>query len=295
MFAEAGKRDDNNKDDISLLISSLFMELASEARFSLLVSLNSKPAKLSTLARETNITVKEVYRNLNRLIEEGLAEKQVDSLFHITEYGMIVLNQIPYFSFIKRYKDYFKSHSLTKSNIPSKYLRRIGELEKCETINSVTAVLQTLKKLESSANESLKVMVAQAWPEEGQIFINRAQEHGVRISVLRGCNTIFPKNVIEEILPATRRLISKGTFEPRLLEKVNIAIYLADNKYAGIMFPYKNNNNNNNNTDEVVVDMNALFVSKDPIFCEWCSDVFEHFWLLGKPDYDAKDIKVVDL
>jgi hypothetical protein len=33
------------------------------------------------------------------LIKEDLVKKQADGLFHITEYGLMVLDQIPYFSF----------------------------------------------------------------------------------------------------------------------------------------------------------------------------------------------------
>lgn len=36
------------------------------------------------------------------------------------------------------------------------------------------AVFQHLKKLELSTDHTLKVIAAQAWPEEGQIFIEKA-------------------------------------------------------------------------------------------------------------------------
>jgi predicted transcriptional regulator len=91
VFNETGH--ENNNNDVILLASNLFMELASEARLSILFSLNNKPAKLSILARETNRTALEVSRNLDRLIEEGLVVKEADVLFHITEYGTIVLRQ----------------------------------------------------------------------------------------------------------------------------------------------------------------------------------------------------------
>jgi len=133
-------------NDVLLSASNLFMELASEARLSILVSLNNKPARLSILARETNRTAPEVSRNLDRLIEEGLVVKEADGLFHITEYGMMVIRQVSYFTFIKKHRDFFESHSLVKSGIPEKYLQRIGQLEKSRVVNSTTAVIQTLKK-----------------------------------------------------------------------------------------------------------------------------------------------------
>jgi predicted transcriptional regulator len=259
----------------------LFMELASETRYCLLFGLRDKPSKLSMLARIHGTTVQDIFRNLNRLTREGLVKKRSDGLFYITEYGIMVLNQIPYFIFLKKHKNFFERHSLEKSNIPIKFLRRIGELCKCERVDSVTAVLQRLKKLESSANQFIKVIVSQAWPEEGIIFIDRAK-HGIEVTTIAGHNMIFPKNVVNDIMPTIRNLVSEGIFKTRMLEDVRVAIYIADKKEAAIMFP----------DAEGEVDMTTLFVSKDPEFCEWSSDLFEYFYQKSKP-LDISKLRVV--
>jgi predicted transcriptional regulator len=174
------------------------MELASDTRLSILASLNERPAKLSSLSREINTTVQDVYRNLNRMVQEGLI-RRADGMFYITEYGILVMKQIPDFMFMKKHRKYFEHHCLAKV-IPDKFLQRIGALNNCKTVSSATAVFQSLKKMQSSATKSLKVVVSQAWPEEGEIFIDRAN-HGVKIFALVGQNTIFPKNVVENIMP----------------------------------------------------------------------------------------------
>ncbi|MGI0044470.1 MAG: helix-turn-helix domain-containing protein [Nitrososphaeraceae archaeon] len=43
--------------------------MASETRCSILISLDKKPAKLSSLARELNITAQKASKNINRLAE----------------------------------------------------------------------------------------------------------------------------------------------------------------------------------------------------------------------------------
>jgi predicted transcriptional regulator len=92
--------------DESALISELFMELASETRFSILTSLNNKPAKLSSLSRELGTTtVQDVYRNLNRLMREGLV-KRADGVFDVTEYGKVVMKQVPDFMIMKKYRKF---------------------------------------------------------------------------------------------------------------------------------------------------------------------------------------------
>jgi predicted transcriptional regulator len=270
--------EENNGD--SPLASELFMELASESRLLILTRLNENPSKLSTLARIHGTSVQDVFRNLNRLMKEGLVKKDVNGLFALTEYGVMVLNQIPYFVFLKRHKKFFEQHSLKKSTLPTKFLRRLGELEKCEAVESVTLVLQKLKKLESSANNRLRVLVSQAWPEEGLIFVERARQ-GVKIMTIAGHNMIIPKSIVTDIGPMLDKLISDGMFEAMMSDEARVALYIADNNEAGIMFPDMQGE----------VDMTTLFVSKDPEFCGWCSDLFEYYRSLSKK-FDLDKMKV---
>lgn len=119
---------------------------------------------------------------------------------------------------MKKHRKFFEDHNLA-AVIPEKFLQRIGALYSCNTVISLTAVFQSLKKMQSSARKSLKVIVSQAWPEEGEIFIDMAGGHGVKILALVGHNTIFPRNVVEYILPKISDLITRGTFERRMVER----------------------------------------------------------------------------
>jgi predicted transcriptional regulator len=262
-------------------VSDLFMELASETRFSLLISLSKRPSRLSTLSRELDTTAQDVFRNLNRMINEGLVKKS-DGEFSITEYGSLVVHQIPYFTFLRTHRKFFETHSLSASGIPTEYLLRLGELARCTTVNSVTEVFQRLKKIESGANSLVRAMVAQAWPEEGEIFIDRAS-HGVQVQAMVGHNTIVPKSVIDTVGDTLEKLTKGGFFTTKMIEKVSIGIYICDNAQAGVMFPRK----------EGEVDMTTLFVSEDSRFCSWCSDLFDHFWQ-GAKRFDLKKTRLVD-
>lgn len=275
-MSDVSKENGDNAGDSA---ASLFMELASETRFSILMSLSKRPARLSSLSRELGATAQDVFRNLNRMAEEGLVKK-TDGEFSITEYGRMVVSQMPYFSFIQKHKKFLESHSL--SSIPVAFLPRIGELANCTTINSVTEVFQKLKKLESNAKSSLKVMVPQAWPEEGEIFIDRAS-HGVQVRSIVGHNTIIPKNVIETVGDTLEKLTKGEFFATRMIEKISIGIYICDESQAGLMFPRSDGE----------VDMTALFLSDDSRFCAWCADLFDHFWQ-GAKRFDVKKAKVVE-
>jgi predicted transcriptional regulator len=263
------------------LISNLFMELASETRFSILMSLSKHPARLSSLSRELDTTAQDVFRNLNRMAKEGLVKK-TDSEFSITEYGSLVVNQVPYFAFLRRHRKFFETHSLAVSGIPTSYLLRLGELAQCTTVNSVTEVFQRLKKIESGANTLVRAMVPQAWPEEGEIFIDRAS-HGVQVQTIVGHNTIMPKSVIDTVGETLEKLTKAGFFTTKMIEKIGIGIYLCDDALAGLMFPRR----------EGEVDMTTLFVSEDSRFCSWCSDLFDHFWQRAKR-FDVQKTRLVD-
>ena len=60
-------------------------------------------------------------------------------------------------------------------------------------------------------------------------------------------------------------------------------MYIADNSQAAIMFPDKH----------AEINMSTLFVSEDPKFCEWCSDLFEYYWQ-GARTFSLKGAKIVD-
>lgn len=269
------------KEGSSQSVSSLFMELASETRFSILTSLSRKSSRLSSLSRELNTTVQDIFRNVSRMAEEGLIRK-VDGEFFITEYGSMIMNQVPYFNFVKKHREFLETHTIANSGIPDKFQARVGELAESEIVGSATEVFQRLKKLELSANSTLKAMVSQAWPEEGEIFIDRIT-HMVQVQTIVGHNTIIPKIVVETVIQDLNKLIPTGFFNPKMIEKVFVGIYLADDAQAALMFPRSDGE----------VDMTTLFVSEDKAFCGWCSDLFDYFWQ-GAKNVDINKLKVVD-
>jgi predicted transcriptional regulator len=257
--------------------ASLFMELASETRCAIIASVASRPAKLSTLARELGVTVQDVHRNANRLLEAEILQRR-DGEFYLSEYGRAIVMQMPYFRFMKKHCRFFQEHTL--AFLPDKFVQRAGALEKCRMVETVTVVMQELKKLETSARRQLKVMVSQAWPEEGQILIDKARS-GVELRTIIGRNTVFPQNVMDEIIPAMTKLSSANAIEQRMVDKVSTALYIADEQ-AAIMFP--------NAKGEV--DMGAMLVGDGPAFIEWCADLFDHAWTQAVPA-DIKKAKIV--
>jgi predicted transcriptional regulator len=256
-------------------VADLFMELASETRCAIIGSVAKRPAKLSTLARELGATVQDVHRNTNRLVEAGLLDRR-DGEFYLSEFGRAVAAQLPYFVFMKRNRKFFDEHTLAP--LPDKFVQRIGALANCRIVETVTVVLEELKDLEVSAKRRLDIMVTQAWPEEGQILIDRAKS-GVDVRAIVGRNTVFPKSVVNGIIPVLEKL--RPHMNRRMMDKLDVAIYIADD-HAAVMLP--------NARGEV--DMGSILAGDDPAFVEWCSDLFEHVWARTVP-MDIKKTKIV--
>lgn len=258
-----------------LAATDLFMELASETRCAIIGSVARKPAKLSTLARELGVTVQDVHRNTNRLVGAGLLDRR-DGAFYLSEFGRAVAAQLPYFAFMKKNRKFFEEHTLAP--LPDKFVQRMGALANCRIVQTVTVVLEELKNLEMSAKERLNIMVTQAWPEEGQILIDRAKS-GVNVRGIVGRNTVFPKSVASGIVPVLEKM--RSHVNSRMMDKLDVAVYIADDQ-AAVMLP--------NAKGEV--DMGSMLAGDDPAFVEWCQDLFEHVWARTVP-MDIKKAKIV--
>ena len=254
----------NDTEEYSLA-SDLFMELASELRCSILVFVSKKPSKLSLLAREFKTTVQDVHRNTNRLMEAGLVKKKEDGAIYLTEYGRIIVKQVPYFIFMKKHARYFEEHSL--DGIPEKFVQRIGSLQNAKLVYSVAAVMEKIKRIESSTQKKLKIMLSQAWAEEGKIIIELLM-HGIQVQTIRGGNTVHPKEIESIVKMIERHPTNDKKLEPRMVDKVNVALYISDDKDAAVIFPNKNGE----------IDMNAIFIGNDAEFYEWCKDLFDYYW-----------------
>jgi len=251
------------------LPDGLFMELASETRCKILLMLKEKPTRTSKLAKDLKLTVQETHRNTSRLVETGIIRKDSEGLFSLTEYGKLIVEQIPYYQFLYKYKKFFEDHS---SDLPLKFKQRLGVFNNCELVTKVTNVQQRIKKIESEAKDHIKLIVSQAWEDEGKTLLDRVK-NGVKISTIFGFDSVMPDEIVENIQKKLTSFIQKGDLEQKIADgNVKISLFIAD-KQAAVMFP--------NQKGEV--DMNTVFVGRDPEFYEWCNDYFEYLWNIAKP------------
>jgi predicted transcriptional regulator len=113
-------------------LSEIFMELAGESRYSILRMLDEGKTKSSQLAKKLDLTIQETHRNTVRLVNANLIKKESDGFLVLTSFGRILVSQLGSIEFLNKYKDYFEEH--LPSDLPPKFLQRLGNLKNCELI-----------------------------------------------------------------------------------------------------------------------------------------------------------------
>jgi len=107
-------------------IEKLYFELASESRLGILREINVAGGKMREIARKLDLTTTETFRQLQRLNEALLVQKQPNGDYTITEYGRFVLQLSSSFEFLYKHRQYFSTHDFRR--LPYQFQNRIGEL-----------------------------------------------------------------------------------------------------------------------------------------------------------------------
>ncbi len=132
-------------------LSEVFMELAGESRYAILLKLEEQKWRSAQLAKDLDLTIQETHRNTTRLAGAGLIKKDSDGSFALTPYGRIMVHQLAPFEFLNTYKDYFSEHFPV--DLPPKFLQRIGSLRNCELIHGNFAIVDKWISIAQEAEE----------------------------------------------------------------------------------------------------------------------------------------------
>jgi predicted transcriptional regulator len=238
-------------------IERLFFELASESRLSILREINGHKGKMREIARKLNLSTTDTFRQLQRLSDALLVEKQNDGNYSITQYGVLVLRFSNNLEFLFKHRTFFSSHDFTR--LPSQFLDRIGELSKAEFSSDTMASINVVQRIIREADQHMWTGAAEQ-PLSIRHILVESIPRGVKYKFL------FPKRYITPALtfPGMERAV-----EWRAIEDIPVNLVLSE-KEAGISFYLPDGK-----TDYVG------FFGKDPTFMNWVKDVFEYYWVKG--------------
>ena len=88
-------------------IERLYFHLSSETRLGILRKLQKSNLRMPELTRDLELTATETFRQLQRLSEAKLVQKNLDGTFSITQFGKLTLAMTASLEFIYKNKQYF--------------------------------------------------------------------------------------------------------------------------------------------------------------------------------------------
>ncbi len=231
-------------------IEKLFFELASESRLDLLRELNQKNWKMNDVARKLDLTATETFRQLQRLSEALLIQKQPEGTYAITQYGRLVLELSASLEFAFKHKQYFVAHDLWR--LPTQSVKRIGELSGATLKMGMVESTVKSSQLIGEAEKFMWGVSPEPLPKDFQTMSEQVPK-GVEYRVLS------PQ-------PPTklRNLENRTLLDPPV-------IFAVTEKEAVVCFRFADGR----------VDY-AGFFGSDPTFLGWVRDLFLYYWDKGK-------------
>ena len=263
----------------------IFSSLANSQRLAILYIISNNNQKtLSSIAKELKITTQETHRNLNKLMNSNIIQKDFKGYFSLTVFGDIIIKNISAINFLSKHKRFFSEHDF--HNIPIKFIQRIGALEKSDFISGFVAVIEYIKRMYQNCEKYIYSILPQVPLDLIHTAIPIVRERGLKFKHILPIDALIPK-ISEEFLKneGYSQLLHTGIIERRMISKTNLGIVLTE-KQALVMFPLSKGN----------VDMNYIFSNNvsmdDGLFHEWCLDYFIEIWNNAKT-FDVSKLKKV--
>lgn len=245
-------------------------ELSSEDRLRILQQLRKQATNVTNLSKKLNLTTQESSRHVSRLSDVGLTQKDSSGAYNLTIYGKLILKQLEGLAFASKNRTYFASHSLT--NIPSDFVRRIGDLTASTYVNDISAAFFKVERLMQEAQEYIwaitdhyMVSTLPLWKE--------LCDREVKTRNIEAESWVVPLEIKEKArsLPwyqkATSEARETGLLEERLLKRLDVYLYMSEKEVAVIGFPLS----------QGTFDYLG-FTSRDKESRKWCGDLFEYYW-----------------
>ena len=243
-------------------LDKLFFELASESRLGVLHELQTKNLKMQELARKLDLTDTETCRQLQRLSEAHLIQKQVDGTYVLTTYAKLVLDTSSSLGFIYNHREYFLNHDVCL--IPFQFRARLAELSGGVFLPTAIDTFNTNTEMIRSARQKIDATIEVGLGNQIEIMKQRVAE-GVKVRWL----------LQESYLPKAKEILScaKKLPEMRCTPWLWGHLYQTEN---GANFQLRQNDG----TQDYV-----SFHGKDPSFLRWASDFFTYEWEKAKHWY----------
>lgn len=159
---------------------------------------------------------------------------------------------------------------------PPIFVLTLGELVDCRFTNSVVATLNNIEAMIRDAEEHIYLMTDRRFIGNYQ-HLKEAVERDVGVMTIEKKDWVPPSEYRERIGEEVSRFLvdakSSGALQSRVLDSVNLFIYMSDKEIEGLAFP----------THDGRLDYIG-FIANDDKSHNWCEGVFRHYWGIAEPD-----------
>jgi predicted transcriptional regulator len=237
-------------------LDTLFYELASEDRLSILQELCNHNLKMQDIARKLDLTATEASRQLLRLNGAKLVERGPEGTYTTTQLGRLLLTLSGSMQFVYKHDDYFLNHDVTR--IPMSFVNRLGELSQGTLIVDLIVNLARWEALVTAAQDHLWVMTP------------KPMGHLTKLSAVKLAEGLKIHSIMnEENRNAGVSLPSSKNAERKLIQEVPLVMLISE-KEASVSFPSKR--------FDKTVDFATSFFGTDNTFLNWANDLFLYYW-----------------
>lgn len=238
-------------------IEKLFFELASESRLSILRELQAENLKMNKIASRLDVTATEAFRQLQRLSEAMLVQRQPEGTFAITCYGKLVLHLCSSFEFASKHREYFLTHDVWR--LPMQFVNRLGELSQTKLIMDAMENINMGEQMFIEAEQYAWGLAEGRVPELMDPIMDQKIRKGLKLKML------IPESDLSTV-PAMKT----PNVELRGISDIPAIIGITE-KEATVCFRFIGGR----------LDY-AGFSGKDPTFLNWAKDLFLYYWEKGK-------------
>jgi len=245
-------------------VSEFFWELSSKNRLRIISLLKNKSYRLSEIANAINSTPQEVFRNLARLIDFGMIIKTNDGDYSITDTSRIAYALISIPTIFKQNDAFFKSHVF--GNLPEKFLNRIGALEDCTLITSVTKVLEKRKSICENAKHY--VLESSCEPLSDDVIRSKVKQeitYHILLPIIHKTNHERKQKYSEHLN------FIKDKIQEKFIDNVEFGQIINDNE-AGLILPDAYGE----------LDLRYMLYGTGKYFHDWCLDLYDYYWNMGE-------------
>ena len=228
-------------------VEKLFFELASESRIGILRELQKSNLKMQEVARKLDLTDTEAFRQLQRLSEAMLVQKQPNGKYAVTQFAKLEMQLSCSMDFVFKHKEYFAGHNIWL--LPTQFIERIGELSEASPIMEALESISRAEKIMHGAE------IFNWGIGEGKI----TESMGVTAQIQSAKGVKF--RILSPFPPARQLNIENRTLSP-----TPVFMVLTE-KEAMVCFRF-----NDGRMDY------AGFIGKEERFLGWAEDLFLYYW-----------------